>query len=76
MLAAFDTVDHDLLLTILQNKYGITDTAYYNGIRATSDLEVWEFLSMMLILPLEHSTILFLREVLVGQTFLWLTVPQ
>ena len=27
MLAAFDTVNHDLLLTILQNRYGITDTA-------------------------------------------------
>ena len=27
MSAAFDTVDHYLLLTILQNRYGITDTA-------------------------------------------------
>ena len=27
MSAAFDTVDHNLLLTILQNRYGITDTA-------------------------------------------------
>ena len=27
MSAAFDTVDHDLLLDILHNKYGITDTA-------------------------------------------------
>ena len=27
MSAAFDTIDHDLLLAILQNKYGITDTA-------------------------------------------------
>ena len=27
MLVAFDTVNHDLLLTILQNRYGITDTA-------------------------------------------------
>ena len=27
MSAALDTVDHDLLLTILQNRYGITDTA-------------------------------------------------
>ena len=26
MSAAFDTVDHDLLLDILHNKYGITDT--------------------------------------------------
>ena len=26
MSAAFDTVDHNLLLTILQNRYGITDT--------------------------------------------------
>ena len=25
MSAAFDTVDHDLLLDILHNKYGITD---------------------------------------------------
>ena len=27
MSVAFDTVDHNLLLTILQNRYGITDTA-------------------------------------------------
>ena len=27
MSAAFDTVDQDLLLDILHNKYGITDTA-------------------------------------------------
>ena len=27
MSAAFDTVDHDLLLDILHNKYGITDSA-------------------------------------------------
>ena len=27
MSAAFDTVDHDLLLDILHNRYGITDTA-------------------------------------------------
>ena len=27
MSAAFDNVDHDLLLTILENRYGITDTA-------------------------------------------------
>ena len=27
MSAAFDTVDHDLLLDILHNKYSITDTA-------------------------------------------------
>ena len=26
MFAAFDTIDHDLLLVILQNRYGITDT--------------------------------------------------
>ena len=25
--AAFDTVDHDLLLSIFKNKFGITDTA-------------------------------------------------
>ena len=27
MSAAFDTVDHDLLLDILHNRYGIVDTA-------------------------------------------------
>ena len=27
LLAAFDTVDHDLMLSILENRYGITDTA-------------------------------------------------
>ena len=27
MSAAFDTIDHDLLLAILQNRYGIIDTA-------------------------------------------------
>ena len=33
MYAAFDTIDHDLLLAILQNKYGITNTTlqWYNS---------------------------------------------
>ena len=38
MSAAFDTVDHDLLLDILHNKYGI-QILHYNGTRAISDPE-------------------------------------
>ena len=56
MLAVFDTVNHDLFLTILQNRYGITDTTlrwYENYLRPRG----MRVVSMILILPLEHLTI-------------------
>ena len=75
LLAAFDTVNHYLLLTILQNRYGVTDTALQwhesylrpRGMRvcvsgAYSSIRALNTLSQ--------------REVQVGQTFLQLIVPQ
>ena len=42
MSAAFDTVDHDLLLNILHNKYGITDSAlqWYQSYLRPSGMKV------------------------------------
>ena len=72
---AFDTVDHDLLLAILQNRYGITDTTlqWYESYFRPSGMRVCVSDAYSSIRALNYSVP---QGSVSGATFLWLTVPQ
>ena len=75
MSAAFDTVDHNMFLDILHNKYGITDTAlqWYQSYLRPRDMKVHINDAYS---SIRHLTTQSHREVQVVATFLQPTVPH
>ena len=75
LLAAFDTVDHDLLLDILNKKFGISEVAlqwFENYLRSRSiKVHVNKLIPMR-----NHWLSQYHRDHVVGQTFSQLTAVQ
>ena len=75
MSAAFDTVDHDLLLDILHNRFGIADTAlqWYQSYLRPQGMKVCINDAYS---SISHLITQFHREVQVAPTYSLPTVPQ